>query len=64
VSHSKLLRSIGNHVTPAVLDDHLLRDLAAAEYLQAPLCVWVGDDGPRLRAAMASIGGEYRTISS
>ncbi len=37
---------------------------AASEHLNAPLCVWVGDDGPRLRAAMASIGGEYRTISN
>ena len=37
---------------------------AASEHLAAPLCVWIGDDGPRLRAAMASIGGEYRTISN
>lgn len=37
---------------------------AASEHLQAPLCVWIGDDGPRLRAAVASIGGEYRTISN
>ena len=37
---------------------------AASEHLGAPVCVWVGDDGPRLRAAMASIGGEYRTISN
>lgn len=36
---------------------------AAAQHFGAPLCVWIGDDGPRLRAAMASIGGEYRTIS-
>lgn len=37
---------------------------AASEHLNAPLCVWIGDDGPRLRDAMASIGGEYRTISN
>ena len=37
---------------------------AASEHLDAPLCVWTGDDGPRLRAAMASIGAEYRTISN
>ena len=37
---------------------------AASEHLDAPLCVWIGDDGPRLRAAMASISGEYRTISN
>jgi len=36
---------------------------AAAEHLDAPLCVWTGDDGPRLRAAITAIGGEYRTIS-
>lgn len=36
---------------------------AAAEHLDAPLCVWTGDDGPRLRAAIAAIGGKYRTIS-
>ena len=37
---------------------------AAAEHLNAPLCVWTGDDGPRLRAAIAAIGGKYRTISN
>lgn len=37
---------------------------AAAEHLDAPLCVWTGDDGPRLRAAIAAIGGKYRTISN
>lgn len=37
---------------------------AASEHLDAPLCVWIGDDGPRLRAAMASIGVEYHTISN
>lgn len=37
---------------------------AAAEHLKAPLCVWTGDDGPRLRAAVSAIGGEYRTISN
>lgn len=38
--------------------------VAAAEYLGAPLCVWSGDDGPRIRAAMAAIGAEYRTIDA
>lgn len=37
---------------------------AASEHLQAPLCAWIGDDGPRLRAAMASIGSEYLTIGN
>ena len=36
--------------------------VAAAEYLEAPLCVWAGDDGPHIRAAMATVG-EYRTIA-
>lgn len=36
--------------------------IAAAEHLQAPLCVWAGDDGPQIRAAMTTVG-EYRTIS-
>lgn len=35
---------------------------AASEHLDAPICVWTGDDGPRLRAAAAAIGGGYRTI--
>ena len=50
-------------------DTHRLSTLgaeaaAAAEHLDAPLCVWIGDDGPRLRAAVAAIGGEYRTIGN
>ncbi len=35
---------------------------AASEHLDAPLCVWTGDDGARLRAAVAATGGDYRTI--
>lgn len=37
--------------------------VAAAEHLGAPLCVWAGDDGPGLRAAVAALGGTYRTVS-
>lgn len=36
--------------------------VAAAEHLASPLCVWSGDDGPGVRAAMAELGGDYRTI--
>ena len=36
--------------------------VAAAEHLAAPLCIWVGDDGPHIRAAMATVG-DYRTIA-
>ena len=36
---------------------------AASEHFDAPLCVWAGDDGPRIRAAVAATGGHYRTIS-
>lgn len=36
---------------------------AAAEHLAASLCVWEGDDGPGIRAAMASVGGSHRTVA-
>jgi hypothetical protein len=29
---------------------------AAAEFLRAPLCVWVGDDGPHIGSAAAALG--------
>ena len=49
-------------------DDHGLSTLgdeavAAAEHLDAPLCVWAGDDGRRIRAAMCGLAGDYRTVS-
>jgi len=37
--------------------------VAAAEHLDAPLCVWSGDDGPGVRAAMIELGLDYRTIT-
>jgi len=37
--------------------------VAAAELLNAPLCVWDGDDGPGIRAATDALDGDYRTIS-
>jgi hypothetical protein len=37
--------------------------VAAAESLVAPLCVWEGDDGPRIRAAIGALGGDYRAIA-
>ncbi len=36
--------------------------IAAAENLDAPLCVWSGDDGPGIRGAMEALGRDYRTI--
>ncbi len=36
--------------------------IAAAENLDAPLCVWSGDDGPGIRGAMQALGQDYRTI--
>ena len=36
---------------------------AAAEHLDAPLCVWSGDDGPGIRAATIELGLDYRTIT-
>lgn len=37
--------------------------VAAAEHLGAPLCVWEGDDGPGIRAAMSALGSSYRTVT-
>ena len=37
--------------------------VAAAEHLLAPLCVWEGDDGPGIRAAMTELGASYRTFA-
>ena len=37
--------------------------VAASEHLSAPLCVWAGDDGPRIRSAMSDLGCDYRSIS-
>lgn len=37
--------------------------VAAAEHLDVPLCVWSGDDGPGIRAAMVDLGLGYRTIT-
>jgi hypothetical protein len=36
--------------------------LAATEMLGGALCVWAGDDGPRIRAAARQLGVDYRTI--
>jgi hypothetical protein len=37
--------------------------VAAAEHLDAPLCVWEGDDGPGIRSAAREAGVSYRTVS-
>ncbi len=37
--------------------------VAASEHLAGPLCVWDGDDGPRIRAAITSLNLDYRTIA-
>ena len=36
--------------------------VASAEYLDASLCVWEGDDGPGIRKAARRAGVPYRTI--
>ena len=36
--------------------------VAACEHLSAPLCVWAGDDGPRIRSAVSGLGQDYRAI--
>ena len=37
--------------------------VAAAEYLDAPLCVWDGDDGPGIRSAARAASVRYRTVA-
>ena len=56
------------HRMAEIADGHRVSTLgaeavAAAEQLNAPLCVWDGDDGPGIRAAMEALAGDYRTIS-
>ena len=36
--------------------------VAASEHLDAPLCAWIGDDGPAIRRAMNALGLHYRTM--
>ena len=36
--------------------------IAAAENLDAPLCVWSGDDGPGIRAATKTLGQDSRIV--
>ena len=37
--------------------------VAAAEHLDAPLCVWSGDDGPGIRVATSQLGVDYRKVT-
>ena len=37
--------------------------VATVEHLGAPLCVWDGDDGPGIRAAITAVGATYQTIA-
>lgn len=37
--------------------------VSAAEHLDAALCVWSGDDGPGIRAAMSDLELDYRTVA-
>jgi hypothetical protein len=36
---------------------------AAAELLSAAMCVWEGDSGPGIRAAVIAVGAPYRTVA-
>ena len=52
----------------ALVDAHPVSTLgaeavAAAMELEAPLCVWAGDDGAGIRSAAASAGVTYLTVS-
>lgn len=56
------------HRMAEVADAHRVSTLGAeaitaAEHLGAPLCVWEGDDGPRIRSAMRALRLTYRTIA-
>ena len=49
-------------------DQHRLSTLgaeavAAALHLEAPLCVWAGDDGPAIRTAATTTGADYRVLA-
>lgn len=61
------IRSIAYRMAEIVADHRVstlgAEAVAAAEHLQAPLCVWEGDDGPAIRAASAAVGAPYRTIA-
>lgn len=37
--------------------------VAAAEHLEAPLCVWEGDDGPGIRSATVALRVGYRAVA-
>jgi len=39
------------------------RNYPGQRYLEAPLCVWAGDDGPGIRAAADASGLAYLAIS-
>jgi hypothetical protein len=36
--------------------------IASAEHLRAPLCVWAGDDGPRIRSGAMAVSTAYRVV--
>ena len=51
-----------------IADTHRVSNLgaeaaAAAEYLNAALYVWEGDDGPGIRTAVTAVGAPYRTVA-
>ncbi len=61
------LRTITSRMAD-IADSHRVSTLgaesvAAAEILGAPVCVWSGDDGPGIRAAMVDLGLDHRTIT-
>jgi hypothetical protein len=60
------MRAIGYRVAELAEGERLstlgAEAVAAAEHLDATLCVWDGDDGPGTRAAARAAGVDYRTV--
>jgi hypothetical protein len=61
------LRELGMRLAELAQDHGLsvlgAEAVAAAEHLGATLCVWEGDDGPRIRTCATAVGVDYRVLS-
>jgi hypothetical protein len=61
------MRLIGYRMAELAADERIstlgAEAVAAAEHLDASLCVWEGDDGPGIRRAAQTAGVTYRTVT-